>query len=103
MEKKRGALLTICAIGLGLMALSDFSKPLHPGGAHTTFIFLGMRTSGIATVILGPLFGIMLAALSAGILMMKRYAMGLAHAYTFYVILNILLFHLREKQPGGPG
>ena len=95
-DKKRGAVLTILAILFVLIALSNFLKPLSGGRGH--FVFLGMKQSGIANAILGPLFGLMQLVIAAGIWRMKRYTVGLAYAYTGYVVLNIMLFHIRNPQ-----
>jgi hypothetical protein len=94
-RKSRGALLTILAIGLALMALSDFSKPLKMSPS-VGFVFLGMKLSGIANALVAPIFGAMLAALAYGIFTMRRFALPLAYFYAGYVILNLMLFTLRN-------
>jgi hypothetical protein len=96
-DKKRGAVLTILAILFVLIALSNFLKPLSGGRGH--FVFLGMKQSGIANAILGPLFGLMQLVIAAGIWRMKRYTIGLGYAYTGYVVLNTILFNIRNPQP----
>jgi len=93
-RKSRGAILTIFAICLGLMAVSNFLKPLklsHSAG----FVFFGIKLSGIANAIVGPIFGVILAVLVYGIFAMRRFALPLAWFYAGYVILNLLLFTLR--------
>ena len=87
--------MTILAIGLALMALSDFSKPLKMSPA-VGFVFLGMKLSGIANVVVAPIFGAMLAALAYGIFTMRRFALPLAYFYAGYVILNLMLFTVRN-------
>jgi hypothetical protein len=94
-RKNRGALLTILAIGLALMALSDFSKPLKMSPT-VGFVFLGVKLSGIANTLVAPIFGAMLAALAYGIFTMRRFALPLAYVYAGYVILNLMLFTLRN-------
>jgi hypothetical protein len=94
-RKSRGAILTIFAICLGLMAVSNFLKPLklsHSAG----FVFFGIKLSGIANAIVGPIFGVILAVLVYGIFAMRRFALPLAWFYAGYVILNTLLFTLRH-------
>jgi hypothetical protein len=86
-ERRRGTTLTIFAILFALLAISNLLKPLHVGGAQTGFVFLGTRTGGIANLILGPLFGLILAAYALGIWRMRRYALPLGYAYFAYVIL----------------
>ena len=87
--------MTILAIGLALMALSDFSKPLKMSPS-VGFVFLGMKLSGIANALVAPIFGAMLAALAYGIFTMRRFALPLAYFYAGYVILNLMLFTLRN-------
>jgi len=93
-RKNRGALLTIFAVCLGVMAISNFLKPLKLG-SHAGFVFFGIKLSGIANDILGPIFGVILAVLVYGIFTMRRFALPLAWFYAAYVILNSLLFTLR--------
>jgi hypothetical protein len=94
-RKSRGALLTVFAICLGLMAVSNFLKPLKLG-ADAGFVFFGINSSGIANTIVAPISGLMLAALAYGIWTMRRFALPLACFYAGYVILNVLLFTLRK-------
>jgi len=90
-RKSRGTLLTIFAICLGFMAVSNFLKPLkltHSAG----FVFFGIKLSGIANALVGPIFGVILAVLTYGIFTMRRFSLPLAWFYAGYVILNSLLF-----------
>ncbi len=93
-EKSRGATLTILAILLALMAVSDFGKPFshNPG---VGFVFFGARLSGTANMIVAPIFGIMLAVYVYGILAMRKFALPLGMFYAAYVIVNMPLFVLR--------
>ena len=96
MERKpRGVLLTILAIGLGLMALSNLSKPFKMS-PNVGFVFFGTKLSGMPNVIVALLFGILLAVLVYGIFAMKRFALPLAHFYATYVIINLLMFTVRK-------
>jgi hypothetical protein len=95
MQKKRGAVLTIFAIAFALMALSNFMKPLKMS-PNVGFVFFGYKLSGIANDIVGPIFGIILALYAYGIWTMRRFALPLAHFYATYVILNTLMFTLRN-------
>jgi hypothetical protein len=93
-RKSRGTMLMIFAACLGLMAVSNFLKPMklsHAAG----FVFFGIKLSGIANDIVGPIFGVILAVLAYGIFTMRRFALPLAWFYAGYVILNTLLFTLR--------
>jgi len=94
-RRNRGVLLTIFAIGIALMAISNFSKPLKMS-PNVGFVFFGTKLSGMANLIIAPLFGIMLAALAFGIWTMRRFALPIAHLYATYVILNLLMFTLRS-------
>ncbi|HVN28280.1 MAG TPA: hypothetical protein VMT64_07325 [Candidatus Binataceae bacterium] len=94
-QKGRGAMLTILAICLALIALSNFSKPLKMS-PNVGFVFLGMKLSGIANLIIAPIFGVLLAALAYGILAMRRFALPIAYFYAAYVIVNLTLFTLRS-------
>lgn len=97
-NRERGTALTIFAVLFGILAISNLLKPLHLGGAETAFVFLGQRTSGLANTLLGPLFGIFLAAYAYGIWNMKRFALPMGHAYATYVILNLVLWSLRTPR-----
>src|SRR5271165_3056507 len=96
-ERERGVTLTIFAILFGLLAISNFLKPLEVLGHSGTpgFVFLGTRTSGIENAILGPLFGLILAIYARGIWRMKKYALPLSYAYATYVVLNLILFTIK--------
>jgi hypothetical protein len=100
-KNRRGAALTIFALLFGLLAISNFLKPIgeHARLGHAGFVFLGTRTSGIENAILGPLFGLILAAYAAGIWRMKKYALLLSYAYFAYVLLNLILFTAKAS-PG---
>jgi len=93
-NKSRGAALTILAMLIALMALSNFHKPFahHPGEG---FVFFGTRLSGTPNMIVAPIFGIMLAIYVYGIFAMRKFALPLGIFYAAYVILNMPLFILR--------
>lgn len=93
-NRSRGAALTILALLLALMAISDFGKPFahNPG---VGFVFFGLRLSGAANMIVAPIFGAIIAAYVFGILAMRRYALPLGVFYAAYVIVNMPLFILR--------
>ena len=98
-EKSRGVPLTIFAILFALLALSNFIKPFsHDPG--TTFIFLGSKMSGAANLILAWLFGTLLAAYAYGIWTMRKFALPIAYFYLPWVILNTILFGMKNR--GGP-
>ena len=73
--------LTIFAILFGLLALSNFLKPLQFGGEQTGSFSSARLSGGIANTIIGPLFGIFLAVYTYGIWTMRRFALAMGHAY----------------------
>ena len=98
-QAQRGTALTTFAILFGLLAISNFLKPFQFGGDQTGFVFLGQRLSGTANTIIGPLFGLYLLIYAIGIWGMRRWALPMAHAYATYVVLNLVLFSLRNTTP----
>ena len=104
-KSPRGIALTIFAILFSLLAISNFLKPLEVLGHSGTpgFVFLGTRTSGIENDILGPTFGIILAAYALGIWRMKSYALPLSYAYLVYVVANLILFTIKNPEFRGNG
>ncbi|HXW84184.1 MAG TPA: hypothetical protein VEJ86_07250 [Candidatus Binataceae bacterium] len=93
-EHARGAFLTVFAILLAILALSDFTKPLQNFHDPTKgLVFFGMRADGVGiNAVAGPLFGIFLAAYAYGMWTMKRWALPLGIIYAFYVPVNLVLF-----------
>ena len=92
---RRDHVLTTLAVLMGMMAISNFAKPIgqamDPGG-HAGFVFFGHRLRGTANAIVGPVFGLLLAAYARGVWMMRRWVVPLAAAYAMYVIVNLALF-----------
>jgi uncharacterized membrane protein (DUF2068 family) len=99
-DSSRGMVLTVCAVLFALLALSNFSKPFHLS-PNVGFVFLGMKTHGIANAILGPAFGLLLLVYAFGIWQMRRWALPIGYAYAAYVILNLSLYSIRNA--GSPG
>jgi len=95
-EKSRGATLTIFALLLALMAISNFGKPFshNPG---VGFVFFGTRLSGAPNMIVAPIFGIILALYAYGILAMRKFALPIGIFYAAYVIINMPLFLLKYQ------
>ena len=96
-EKPRGLALTIFAILFGLLAVSNFMKPVL-ASPQTGFVFFGTRTRGMENLILGPLFGLILLVYGMGIWRMKKYALPLAYAYFMYVLLNMIMFTVKNPE-----
>ncbi len=95
-EKSRGVTLTIFALLLALMAISNFGKPFshNPG---VGFVFFGTRLSGAPNMIVAPIFGIILAVYAYGILAMRKFALPIGIFYAAYVIVNMPLFLLKYQ------
>jgi hypothetical protein len=99
----RGRALTIFAVLFGLLAISNALKPFQIGGEQTGLVFFGQRLSGTANTILGPAFALYLLAYAYGIWNMKRFALPMSHIYATYVVLNLILFTMRNVRPPGIG
>ena len=99
----RGPVLSIFAVLFGLLAISNFLKPFQFGGEQTGFVFFGQRLSGTANTIAGPFFGLYQLVYALGIWRMKRYALPMGYAYAAYVVLNLILFNVRNTTPPGIG
>jgi len=98
-ESRRGGVLTTLAVLFGILGVTDILKPKHLEGATTGLVFFGQRLSGTADAILGPALGIILLYYAAGIWRMRRYALYLGYAYAVYVILNLVLYQVRNPPP----
>ncbi len=98
----RGPLLTVFALLFGLLAISDLAKPIESsleGGLRPGFVLFGHRLSGTANAVVGPLFGLFLLVYAAGIRRMRRWALPMGTVYAAYVIMNLILFRVRDPEP----
>jgi hypothetical protein len=103
-KRKRGLALTICAIGFGLLAISDLTKPFSQShDPQAGLVFFGTKLTGTADLIIAPLFAALLAIYAIGIWRMKRYAMPMSYAYAAYVFINLLLFVMKHSNPRDRG
>jgi hypothetical protein len=98
--RRRGPVLTTFAVLFTILALSNFLKPFHLD-PNAGFVFLGVKTRGIANAILGPAFGVLLAVYAIGIWRMRRWALWIAYPYAAYVIVNLLLYTMRNTGSSG--
>jgi hypothetical protein len=101
-DPDRGPLLTLLAVLFGLLAFSDLAKPLEAGfggGLRPGFVLFGHRLSGTANAVVGPLFGLYLLVYTAGIWRLRRWALPVGTVYAVYVIVNLVLFMLRDPDP----
>src|SRR5262249_28846600 len=102
-DRTRGPVLTTFAVLFAILAVSNFLKPFHLD-PNAGFVFFGMKTRGLANAILGPAFGLMLVVYAIGIWGLRRWALPIACAYAAYVVVNLLLFSVRNggaNQPPG--
>lgn len=101
-KAERGRLLTAFAVGFVLLGISNLLKLLHLN-AEEGLVFFGKRLEGLPNDILAPLMALFQFAFAAGIWRLKRYAMPMSHAYATYVILNLILFSMRNPAPSSAG
>lgn len=94
-QNSRGLVLTTFAVLFAMLAISNLSKPFQLS-PNVGFVFFGGKTHGIANAILGPAFGLMLIVYAIGIWRMRRWVLPIAYAYAAYVILNLLLYTIRN-------
>jgi hypothetical protein len=99
-ESSRGPMLTTFAVLFAILALSNFLKPFHLD-PNAGFVFFGMKTHGIANAILGPAFGVLLVAYAIGIWRMRRWVLPIAYAYAVYVVVNLVLYSIRNSGSTG--
>ena len=103
MAEQQQRMFTIFTILFSLLAVSNLLKPFRLGSDETGFVLLGERLSGMANTIVGPLFGLFLALYAFAIWKRKRFAIPLGHAYATYVILNLILFQVKNVTPSSIG
>ncbi len=100
-RKSRGVTLTIFAVLFAILAISNFLKPFHLDPS-AGFVFLGTKLTGAANAIMGPLFGIILLAYAYGIWAMRKFALPIAYAFAPWVILNMVLFTMKNRNAPPP-
>lgn len=101
-ESKRDIIFTIFAVCFFLLAISNFLKPLQ-FSEQTGFVLFGTRQTGGANVLWSLVFGVYLLVYALGIWNMKRFAVGMAHAYALYVVLNLFLYWGNNPQSDSGG
>ena len=94
-NSSRGAVLTTFAVLFAILAVSNFLKPFHLD-PNAGFMFFGKKMHGLSNAILGPAFGLLLVVYAVGIWRMRRWVLPIAYSYAAYVILNILLYTVRN-------
>lgn len=104
-EPGRDRVLTVLAVLIGLMAISNLFKPIGQAlrpESPTGFVFFGQRLHGVANAIIGPAFGVFHAAYAYGVWTMRRWVVPLAVVYAVYVPINLVLFAM-DPPPGSGG
>src|SRR5258708_3582178 len=99
--KSRGATLTILAMLLALMVISNLHKPFaqHPGEG---FVFFGTRLSGTSNKIVAPIFAAFLAVSAYGFLSMSRFGLPLGTFSAAFLISDALVAGKRFAFIGEP-
>jgi hypothetical protein len=94
MPPTRGKFLSTFAVLLALLALSNFTKAFQNMSDPTKgLVVFGVRFETVwPNAILGPVFGVILAAYAYGIWKMRRWVLPLAIAYALYVPVNLVVF-----------
>jgi hypothetical protein len=95
--------LTLLAVVLVLLALTDLLKPLRLEGADTGLVFLGRRLDSARSAVVGPLVSVFLFVYAAGVWGLRGWALPMAWLYAAYVTTNLLLFPFRTPQPPDAG
>ena len=93
--RSRDPVLIVLAAVMAVIAASNFWKPIAQRMApesNAGFVSFGTRLHGAANAVMGPLFGVILAAYAYGAWTRRRWVVPLAVAYALYVIANLLLF-----------
>ena len=93
--RKRGLFLTVMAVLIGVLAVSNCTKALQylRDPTHLGIVIFGVRFESVSSnLILGPMMGVVLAAYSYGLWKLKPWVAPLSIAYAFYVPVNLVLF-----------
>lgn len=101
-NRRRGIFLSVMAVLFVVLAISDFTKVLQHAGnpAVGGIVILGHKfTRAIATLTLGPLFGLFLLTYAYGLWNMKRWIIPISVFYAFYVPVNLVLFWSLHQLP----
>lgn len=101
-KQKRGVFLSVVAVLFAVLAVSNASKALQylADPSHLGIVIFGVRfESVLSNVILGPLFGALLAAYAYGLWTLRPWVAPLSIVYAFYVPLNLVLFWYRHVGP----
>ncbi len=103
--RKRGPFVTVMAVLLGILAVSDCTKALqHLHDPKTLgIVIFGVRYESVpSNVMLGAMMGAVLAAYAYGLWTLKPWVAPLSVAYAFYVPVNLALFWYFQTGPEIP-
>ena len=95
----RGIFLTVMTVLFVILAISDFTKALQHlrNPADLGLVILGHRFHTLTSnLILGPIFGAILAANAYGLWTLKAWTAPFSIVYAFYVPVNEVLFWSRH-------
>jgi hypothetical protein len=98
MIRPRGWLLSTLAALMGVLALTNFAKPI-PVTSDTGFVLFGERLAGFPSAVAGVIAGLVLLAYAVGIWRLRKWALPLGWLYAAYVVINSALFRLRYPMP----
>ena len=101
--RSRDGILTGLAIAMGLLAFSNLTKPISQTFSPESsvgFVLFGHRLHGFANAVVGPLFGLTLAAYAYGVWTMRRWVLPLSIGYAAYVVVNLALYTMIDPSIG---
>jgi hypothetical protein len=104
-QRERGPFLTVMAILLAILTLSNFTKAFQHlrQPDHLGIVIFGIRSQRFfSNLILGPMMGVVTGAYAYGIWGLKSWITPLSVVYAFYVPLNLVLFWYRDTSPNLP-
>jgi hypothetical protein len=103
--RERGAFLSVMSVLLGILAISNCTKPLQHmrDPAHLGIVIFGVRFERVlSNLILGPLMGVLIGAYSYGLWRLRPWVVPLSIVYAFYVPVNLVLFWYFQTGPDVP-
>jgi hypothetical protein len=103
--RARGPFLTVMAVLLGLLAVSNCTKALQhlyrPQALGIVIFGVRFESTG-ANLALGLLMGALLGTYARGLWRLRSWVVPLSIVYAFYVPTNLVLFWYRQTGPDLP-
>lgn len=93
-------LLRPFAVLFGILAISNFTKPLEMMPEHG-LVFLGKRLHGTPDLVMAPILGTFLAVYAWNLWKARRSALPMSILYAGWVPLNLYLFTVRSPEELG--